>query len=170
MEKVILIDENDLPIGEMEKMEAHVQGLLHRAISVFIINSKGEWLLHRRAMVKYHSKGLWTNTSCSHPFPGEPTAEAALRRLRFEMNLDTSLEELFHFTYKAELENGLTEHEVDHVFVGYSDELPVPNPEEVMEYKYISVSELNEDIDAHPEKYTEWFKLIYQRVQEIVCH
>lgn len=170
MEKVILIDENDSPIGEMEKMEAHVQGLLHRAISVFIINSKGEWLLHRRAMVKYHSKGLWTNTSCSHPFPGEPTAEAALRRLRFEMNLDTSLEELFHFTYKAELENGLTEHEVDHVFVGYSDELPVPNPEEVMEYKYISVSELNEDIDAHPEKYTEWFKLIYQRVQEIVCH
>lgn len=169
MEKVILVDSYDRPIGEMEKMEAHVKGILHRAISVFILNSKGEWLLHRRAMEKYHSKGLWTNTSCSHPFPEEPTADAALRRLRFEMNLETELKELFHFTYKAELENGLTEHEIDHVFVGYSDAIPVPNPDEVMDYKYISVNDLNNEIDKNPELYTEWFKLIYKRVQEILC-
>lgn len=168
MEKVILVDANDHPIGEMEKMEAHVKGLLHRAISVFIFNSKGEWLLHRRAMEKYHSKGLWTNTSCSHPFPDEPTADAALRRLKFEMNLDTELKELFHFTYKAELENGLTEHEIDHVFVGYSDALPVPNPDEVMDYTYISVENLNSDIALHPANYTEWFKLIYKRVQDYI--
>lgn len=168
MEKVILVDENDIPIGEMEKMEAHVQGLLHRAISVFIINSNGEWLLHRRAMEKYHSKGLWTNTSCSHPCPGEATADAAIRRLKFEMNLDTPLKELFHFTYKAQLENGLTEHEIDHVFVGYSDILPVPNPDEVMDYTYISVEDLNNDMALHPTNYTEWFKLIYKRVQEMI--
>ena len=161
---VILVDEFDQPIGTMEKMEAHVKAALHRAISVFIFNSKGEWLLQRRAIEKYHSRGLWTNTSCTHPAPGETSLEAAHRRLHEEMGLKAELREVFSFKYIQELENNLTEHEYDHVFVGYSDELPVPNPDEVMDYKYISYQDLSQEVAESPEKFTAWFKMIYERV------
>lgn len=161
---VILVDEFDQPIGTMEKMEAHVKAALHRAISVFIFNSKGEWLLQRRAIEKYHSRGLWTNTSCTHPAPGETSLEAAHRRLHEEMGLKAELREVFSFKYIQELENNLTEHEYDHVFVGYSDELPVPNPDEVMDYKYISYQDLSQEVAVSPEKFTAWFKMIYERV------
>ena len=161
---VILVDEFDQPIGTMEKMEAHVKAALHRAISVFIFNSKGQWLLQRRAIEKYHSRGLWTNTSCTHPAPGETSLEAAHRRLHEEMGLKAELREVFSFKYIQELENNLTEHEYDHVFVGYSDELPVPNPDEVMDYKYISYQDLLQEVAESPEKFTAWFKMIYERV------
>lgn len=161
---VILVDEFDRQIGTMEKLEAHVKAVLHRAISVFIFNSKGEWLLQRRAIEKYHSRGLWTNTSCTHPAPGETSLEAAHRRLHEEMGLKAELREVFNFKYIQELENNLTEHEYDHVFVGYSDELPVPNPDEVMDYKYISYQDLLQEVAESPEKFTAWFKMIYERV------
>ena len=166
--EVILVDVNDNPIGTMEKMEAHEKAVLHRAISVFIVNSQGEWLLQQRTLDKYHSKGLWTNTSCSHPYPGESSLDAANRRLTEEMGLKAELTELFSFTYKQELENNLTEHEYDHVFYGISDELPQPNPNEVMDYEYISFTEMKKNVEQHPENYTAWFKLIYERVGEII--
>jgi len=162
--QVILVDENDNPIGVMEKMEAHQKALLHRAISVFVFNSKGEWLLHQRALQKYHSKGLWTNCSCSHPFPNELSIDAANRRLKEEMGLQTELMEVFSFTYKQELENHLTEHEYDHVFVGITDELPTPNSDEVASYKYVDYHTMQLDIHANPANYTAWFKLIYDKV------
>jgi len=163
---VILVDENDQPTGTMEKMEAHRRAVLHRAISVFIFNDKGEWLLQQRTFDKYHSKGLWTNTSCSHPFPGENSITAANRRLHEEMGMQADLKEIFSFTYKQELENGLTEHEFDHVFIGFSNEMPKPNPDEVMDYKYISTNELLQDVKLNPESYTVWFKLILERVAQ----
>jgi len=166
--EVILVDENDCPIGTMEKMEAHVKALLHRAISVFIINSNGEWLLQQRTLDKYHSKGLWTNTCCSHPFPEETSRDAANRRLMEEMGLETTLKELFSFKYIQELENNLTEHEYDHVFVGVSDFLPKPHPDEVMDFKYVSYDYLKQDLELHPEEYTAWFKLIFERVGAII--
>jgi isopentenyl-diphosphate delta-isomerase len=162
--EVILVDANDQPIGRMEKMEAHEKALLHRAISVFIFNDDGKWLLQQRTYDKYHSKGLWTNTSCSHPFPGEDSLSAANRRLNEEMGMRAELKEIFSFTYKQELENGLTEHEFDHVFVGFSNELPKPNPDEVMDYNYISTIDLIKDVAQNPENYTVWFKLIFERV------
>jgi len=164
--EVILVDTNDKPIGTMEKMEAHEKALLHRAISVFIFNDEGKWLLQQRTYDKYHSKGLWTNTSCSHPFPGEDSLSAANRRLNEEMGMSADLKEVFSFTYKQELENGLTEHEFDHVFIGFSNELPKPNPDEVMSYKYISTIDLIKDVELNPENYTVWFKLIFERVVE----
>jgi isopentenyl-diphosphate delta-isomerase len=162
--EVILVDANDLPIGKMEKMEAHEKALLHRAISVFIFNDEGKWLLQQRTFDKYHSKGLWTNASCSHPFPGEDSLAAANRRLSEEMGMCAELKEIFSFTYKQELESGLTEHEFDHVFIGFSNELPQPNPDEVMDYKYISTLDLIKDMAQNPENYTVWFKLIFERV------
>jgi len=164
--EVILVDLNDQPIGTMEKMEAHEKALLHRAISVFIFNNDGLWLLQQRTFDKYHSKGLWTNTSCSHPFPGEDSLAAANRRLSEEMGMRADLKEIFSFTYKQELENGLTEHEFDHVFVGYTNELPQPNPDEVMDYKYLSTNELLQDVKLNPDNYTVWFKLIFERVAQ----
>ncbi len=164
VERVILVDENDIEIGVMEKMEAHEKAILHRAISVFIFNSKGEWLLQQRTFEKYHSKGLWTNTSCSHPAPGETSLEASQRRLGQEMGLAADLSEIFHFTYIQELENNLTEHEVDHVFWGISDNVPEPHPEEVMSYKYINYKDLKNDVNQNSQEYTAWFKLIYERV------
>ncbi|WP_319226435.1 isopentenyl-diphosphate Delta-isomerase [Draconibacterium orientale] len=166
IEKVILVNENDKVIGEMEKMEAHVKGLLHRAISVFIVNSKGEWLIHQRAFNKYHSNGLWTNTCCSHPFPGETSIDAANRRLMQEMGMQAPLQEIFAFTYKEELDNQLTEHELDRVFIGFSDEKPEPNADEVSSWKYINFEELRKDIKNNPKNYTVWFKKIYERVEE----
>jgi len=163
---VILVDEADNEIGTAEKMEAHRKSMLHRAISVFICNSKGEWLLQRRALDKYHSKGLWTNTCCSHPLPGESNIEAANRRLQEEMGMQCQLKDLFNFTYIEELENGLTEHELDHVFFGVTDDSPAINHEEVSEWKYMSYNDLIADIKTNPESYTVWFKKIVERVNQ----
>lgn len=166
MEQVILVDENDKPIGTMEKMAAHLGAHLHRAISVFITDTRGRWLIQQRTMEKYHSKGKWSNTCCSHPSPGETSSEAAHRRLMQEMGLRSELNDLFVFKYKAELENNLTEHEIDHVFIGITDVLPQPNPEEVMAYRYIDFDELEQEINSTPEAFSAWFKLIYKEVQQ----
>jgi isopentenyl-diphosphate delta-isomerase len=164
-ERVILVDECDIPVGDMEKMEAHEKGLLHRAISVFIINSKGQILLQQRAAHKYHSGGLWTNTCCTHPRLGESCFEAANRRLDEEMGMMADLHEAFFFIYKAELDHGLIEHEFDHVFIGFSDEVPVPNPEEVSAFKWMTVAEIQNSIQETPKLWTEWFKVIFTEFQ-----
>ena len=161
---VILVDEKDNQVGVMEKMKAHREVHLHRALSVFIINSAGEWLLQKRAMDKYHSRGLWTNTCCSHPFPGEHIIDAAKRRLGEEMGLHCELKELFSFMYKEKLDNELTEYEYDYVFAGISDEDPVINSDEVMDWKRINFMDLQNDVRNNPLNYTVWFRKIYQRV------
>ena len=158
-----LVDKLDNEIGVMEKMEAHEKGLLHRAFSVFILNSKGELMLQQRALSKYHSGGLWTNTCCSHPRLGETTKQAAHRRMMEEMGFDCELKELFDFIYKAELDSGLIEHELDHVFVGYYDGNPEINKEEVESWKWMSIEELASHINQQPELYTEWFKIIFDQ-------
>ena len=158
MEEVVLVDENDNEVGTAEKLEAHKKGLLHRAFSVFIFNSKGELLLQRRASDKYHSGGLWSNTCCSHPRPGEKLISAATRRLKEEMGIETTLSQTFSFTYKVNLENGLTEHEYDHVFLGVFDGSPKVNPSEATDWKWIDVEDLKKDIEANPRKYTYWLK------------
>lgn len=163
-ERVILVDEQDREVGTMEKMEAHLNPKLHRAISVFIVNTKGEWLLQQRALGKYHSNGLWTNTCCSHPRPGETSYEAAVRRLSEEMGMKAELKELFHFTYREELDNNLTEYELDHVFVGVSDDKPNINPDEVLTWKYVSYPELKKMVERNPENFTVWFKKIMNEV------
>ncbi len=162
--RVILVDENDIQIGTMEKIGAHKKALLHRAVSVFICNSKGEWLIQRRALNKYHSGGLWTNASCTHPYPDETSINAAYRRLMEEMGMECKLKELFCFTYKENLDNEITEFEFDHVFWGVSDQIPEPNNDEVMEYKYISYKDMLSDIKLNSENYTVWFKKIFKRV------
>lgn len=161
---VILVDKNDKPLGVMEKIEAHRKGLLHRAISVFVFNSGGEWILQKRAHDKYHSQGLWTNTCCTHPLPDESEIDAADRRLTEEMGLKCSLEKLFSFVYMEKLDNDLIENEYDHVFIGITDSEPVINTSEVVAWKKISFTELNNDIKSNPENYTYWFKKIYERV------
>lgn len=159
MENVILVDENDTPQGVMEKMEAHEKGLLHRAFSVFIFDSEGRMLIHQRAEEKYHSGGLWTNACCSHPRDGETAEMAAHRRMKEEMGFDCELESVFQFIYRAELDQGLTEHELDHVFVGkYEGEIQ-PDPEEVMDYRYISIEQLDKELKSNPSRFTEWFKI-----------
>ena len=160
MASVILVDEQDMPVGTMEKMEAHVKGVLHRAISVFIFNSKGELLLQQRAQNKYHSPGLWTNSCCSHPAPGESAQEAAERRLKEEMGIACPLQHIFHFTYKATFENGLTENELDHIFIGISDEPPRPDPAEAASWRFAAPGDIITDLDEHPESYTVWFKML----------
>lgn len=162
---VILVDSDNNVVGIMDKMEAHKKGLLHRAISVFIVDSGGRWLLQKRASDKYHSSSLWTNTCCSHPFPSESNSDAANRRLSEEMGIRCSLRELFHFSYKEALDNDLTEHEIDHVFFGICDDAPSINHNEVMDYKYITYTDLQEDIASNPQNYTVWFKMIVERVQ-----
>lgn len=157
---VILVDQNDIPVGTMEKIEAHRKALLHRAFSVFIFNSENKLLLQQRAFHKYHSGGLWTNTCCSHPFPGETTPDAALRRLKEEMGMEAELSYLFKFRYKAPFTNQLTEHEIDHVFIGYSDTLPKINSMEVADYKYRTPEAVRKDMGINPEKYTVWFRII----------
>jgi isopentenyl-diphosphate delta-isomerase len=158
--EVILVDIQDNEIGKMEKLEAHVKGELHRAFSVFIFNNQNELLLQRRAFGKYHSEGLWTNTCCSHPAPGETVLQAANRRLMEEMELECPLESSFSFIYKAELENNLIEYELDHVMIGFSDETPHINPSEAIAFKWLSLETIVEDIKKHPEHYTAWFKII----------
>jgi isopentenyl-diphosphate Delta-isomerase len=159
MEQVILVDSNDVAVGTMEKQQVHVEGLLHRAISVFVFNTKNELLLQQRAAWKYHSALEWTNTCCSHPRPGESVETAAARRLKEEMGIQCTLTRAFAFEYKADLINGLTEHEYDHVFVGVSDAVPVPNGQEVADWKYMSSSDLKKQIEEKPDRFTPWFKL-----------
>jgi len=165
-EKVILVDENDDMVGTMGKMEAHKQGLLHRAFSIFIFNSKGEMLLQQRAITKYHSGGLWTNACCSHPMPGEKTQDAAQRRLMEELGFETPIEKIFDFTYKAEFDNGLTEHEFDHVFAGeYEGELEI-NPDEVNDFVYKEVSAIKNEMQTEPQKFTAWFHIAFPKIEE----
>ena len=166
--KVILVDEKDRETGVSDKMEAHRKALLHRAISVFITDGEGRWLMQQRHVDKYHSRELWSNACCSHPAPGESTPEAANRRLMQEMGLTTELSKLFVFKYMAPMEDDLKEHEVDHVFWDISKELPLPNPEEVQDYRYMHFEEIDQEIKLNPGIYTEWFKMIYREVQEII--
>lgn len=163
---VILVDEEDNQLGTIEKIEAHRKALLHRAISVFIITSDGRWILQKRAFDKYHSSGLWTNTCCTHPYPGENDQASAIRRLTEEMGLSCELTKLFSFIYRQEMDNDLTEHEYDHVFAGISDDDPVINTLEVNNWKKIHFSELRKDISRRPESYTFWFREIYETVYE----
>ncbi len=165
IEKVILVDSNDTVIGKMEKMEAHKKAQLHRAVSVFIFNSQGELLIQKRAEGKYHSPGLWTNTACTHPRPNESNENAAARRLDEEMGIkQIKLTKLFDFIYKEKFENGLTEYEFDHVFVGISDDLPIPEPAEVCSFEYVEHERLLMQIQKFPDNYTVWFKKIINRV------
>lgn len=164
-EFVVLVDENDRQVGIMEKMAAHIVPRLHRAFSVFIFNSKGELLLQQRALSKYHSPGLWTNTCCSHPRNGESDQQAAERRLMEEMGLQCEMHEVFTFIYKAPVGLGLTEHEFDHVFFGKSDDAPLINPDEVAAWKYMSPNDITADMELHPEQYTEWFKISFEEVR-----
>ena len=162
---VILVDEQDQPVGSMEKMEVHQKALLHRAFSIFIFNSRGEMLLHKRADKKYHSGGLWTNACCSHPRPGEDTLAAAEKRLREEMGIVTPLTKAFDFVYRADFDNGLTEYEFDHVFAGtYNGEI-FPDGEEVSDYCFKTIAEIKSSIQSHPQKYTEWFKIAFPKME-----
>lgn len=161
-EHVILVDEQDNQLGLMPKMEAHEKAFLHRAFSVFIFNSDGDLMLQQRAAHKYHSPLLWTNTCCSHQRDGESNIEAGKRRLLEEMGFSTELKEVFSFIYKAPFDNGLTEHELDHVMVGYFDGVPEVNPEEVASFKWMSLEAIKEDIVLHPNLYTAWFKIIFK--------
>jgi len=162
-EKVILVNEKDEPIGLMPKMEAHEKALLHRAFSVFVMNAKGETMLQQRAKDKYHSPLLWTNTCCSHQREGESNIDAGKRRLMEEMGFTTDLKELFNFVYKAPFDNGLTEHEFDHVMVGYFEGEPNINPDEVADWKWMQPKDVKKDIAENPNEYTEWFKIIFER-------
>ncbi|CEN36489.1 isopentenyl-diphosphate Delta-isomerase [Capnocytophaga cynodegmi] len=162
-EKVILVDEQNNPIGLMPKLEAHEKALLHRAFSVFIMNQKGEVMLQQRALHKYHSPGLWTNTCCSHQRENETNVEAGKRRLQEEMGFITELTDVISFIYKAPFDNGLTEYEYDHVLLGYYEENPNINAEEVVDWKWELPENIKKDIEQNPQKYTEWFKIIFEK-------
>ncbi len=166
MEKIILVDENDQVIGSEEKMKAHENGgKLHRAFSIFIFNNKGEMLIQLRSVKKYHFGGLWTNACCSHPNEGENLEEAVIRKLNQEFGFTTGLKELFSFTYKATDKNtSLTEHEFDHVFIGEFNGVPQPYPEEIDDFKWIFIQDLENEIEAHPENFTPWFKIIMEKL------
>lgn len=170
-EKVILVNTQDEQIGLMPKMEAHEKAILHRAFSVFIFNDKNELMLQQRAMCKYHSPGLWTNTCCSHQRDGESNIEAGKRRLEEEMGFVTELKETISFIYKAPFDNGLTEHELDHVMIGYYDEAPNINKQEAASYQWMTLRDVKKDIENSPEIYTEWFKIIfkesYQKILDV---
>lgn len=165
-EQVILVNENDEKLGLMDKQEAHEKALLHRAFSVFIFNDKNQLMLQQRALHKYHSPGLWTNTCCSHQRDGESSIMAGKRRLMEEMGFTVQLKETTSFIYKAEFDNGLTEHEFDHILVGEYNDEPVINKEEVEAWKWISLESLRNDINENPESYTVWFKIIFDKFQE----
>ena len=162
-EEVILVDTNDRPLGTMPKMEAHEKAVLHRAFSVFILNKKEELLLQQRAWEKYHSPGLWTNSCCSHQRKGESNLEAGNRRLEEEMGMEADLEELFSFIYKAPFDNGLTEHELDHVLLGYSDSDPNMNSDEVAAFRWAPLETIAAEMQADPDQFTAWFKIIFDR-------
>ena len=165
-EQVILVDKKDKPIGNMNKLEAHQKGLLHRAISIFIFNSEGKMLLQKRALHKYHTPGLWSNSACSHPRANEFTKQAAERRLREEMGISCDLYFSFSFLYEAHFDNGLIENELDHVFIGFSDDKPKFNPSEVCDYRYVYSDQLLSEIDNSPELFTPWFKICLDKVLE----
>ena len=160
MEHIILVDEHDCEVGTMDKIEAHRKGRLHRAFSILLFNSRGEMLLQKRSRNKYHSGGLWSNTCCSHPLPGETMEQATQRKLKQEMGINLRTEFAYKFIYQATLDNGLIEHEYDHVFVGQFDGEPRINSEEVEDWKFMDLNYLREDAEKHPELYTYWFKLI----------
>jgi isopentenyl-diphosphate delta-isomerase len=162
-DRVVLVDENDAEVGTLEKQRAHTEGRLHRALSVFVVNSRGEMLLQRRAPAKYHSGGLWTNACCSHPRPGEPVHQAARRRLREEMGIDCALESAFEFTYRAPVGAGLVEHEYDHVFLARYDGDPRPAADEVDGWRWAPVAELEDELARAPERFTPWFRLVFSR-------
>lgn len=162
-EQVILVNEKDEQIGLMPKLEAHEKGLLHRAFSVFVFNSKKEVMLQQRALGKYHSPGLWTNTCCSHQRDGESSIEAGERRLMEEMGFSVPLKETTSFIYKAPFDNGLTEHEYDHILIGSFEGLPNSNPDEVADWKWMPLSAIKVDIANQPDIYTEWFKIIFDK-------
>ena len=162
-EKVILVNEKDEPQGLMPKMEAHEKGLLHRAFSVFVMNGKGQTMIQQRARDKYHSPGLWTNTCCSHQREGEASVDAGKRRLMEEMGFTTALEEVFSFIYHAPFDNGLAEHEFDHVLIGKYEDDPRPNPAEVAAWKWVYPEDIKKDMELHPELYTAWFKIIFDK-------
>jgi len=162
-ENVILVNQNDEQIGLMPKLEAHEKAVLHRAFSVFVLNSKNEIMLQQRAHQKYHSPLLWTNTCCSHQREGETNIQAGSRRLYEEMGFETELKELFHFIYKAPFDNGLTEHELDHVMIGYYNDAPTINTDEVENWKWMSIEDVQNDMQLHPEIYTVWFKIIFDQ-------
>jgi len=164
MEHVILVNEFDEEVGAMEKMKAHEVAALHRAFSVFIFNNNGEMLLQQRAAKKYHSAGLWTNACCSHPRPGENIQQAAERRLKEELGFETELTKIFEFTYKASFDNGLTENEFDHVFIGRYVGKIVPNKEEVSDYCFKTMDEIAVTLQSHPHKYTAWFHIAFDKV------
>lgn len=159
-EEIVLINSNDEAIGSMEKLQVHREGLLHRAFSVLILNEVGDMLIQRRAFEKYHSGGAWSNACCGHPRPGESTQAAAERRLQEEMGFSVPLKKLYHFTYKADLGNGLTEHEFDHVFLGVYNNAPSPNPNEVAEWRYVPIEQLQQELKLQTEAFSFWFRLI----------
>jgi isopentenyl-diphosphate Delta-isomerase len=163
--EVILVDEHDVAYGSMEKMEAHQKAMLHRAFSIFIFNGKGELLLQKRALEKYHSGGLWTNTCCGHPLANQLTLEAAITRLQEEMGFTTTIEKAFDFIYKTSFENGLTEHEFDHVFIGNYDGDIIPNPSEVSNYKFLPIEEIKKEFMLNPAHYSAWFAIAFPKVE-----
>jgi isopentenyl-diphosphate delta-isomerase len=162
-ERVVLVDENDAEVGTLEKQRAHAEGRLHRALSVFVLNSRGEMLLQRRAPAKYHSAGLWTNACCSHPRPGEAVGVAARRRLREEMGIDCRPEPAFAFTYRAQVGPGLVEHEYDHVFLARYDGEPIPSLDEVDGWRWAPVDEVAREVADDPEAFTPWFRMVFGR-------
>lgn len=174
MDYVILVDSQDNELGVMEKLEAHEKGVLHRAFSIFLFNSKGEMLIQQRAMSKYHSPGLWTNACCSHPAPAETILDAGKRRLQEELGLSTVLVDAFKFEYRETFDNALTEHELDHVLVGYTDDSPILNSDEAKDYRWVDLSDLLVEISLNPELFTVWFKIILtehiEKLQKELCH
>lgn len=170
VENVILVDEQDNEVGFMEKIEAHEKALLHRAFSVFVFNDNNELMLQQRAKSKYHSPLLWTNTCCSHQRKGESNISAGKRRLQEEMGFTCELEEVFSFIYKAPFDNGLTEHELDHVMIGKYNGEPVVNPEEVESYKWMKLEEVKNDIENNPDAYTAWFNIIFEKSYEKIAN
>ncbi|APG60052.1 isopentenyl-diphosphate Delta-isomerase [Christiangramia salexigens] len=163
VEKVILVNEKDEQIGLMEKIEAHEKALLHRAFSVFVFNDKNELMIQQRALSKYHSPGLWTNTCCSHQREGESNIDAGKRRLQEEMGFSTELKDTISFIYKAPFDNGLTEHEFDHILIGKFNDEPNLNPDEVAAWKWMSLDDIKKDMVDNPDIYTEWFKIIFEK-------
>lgn len=165
---LILVDEQDNELGVMDKLSVHEKGLLHRAFSVFIFNTDMQLLLQQRSEYKYHSAGVWSNTCCSHPRPGEKMLQAINRRLKEEMGMECNTVFAFNFIYRVELDNGLTEHEYDHVYIGISNTPPIPTTSEVKDWKYMSLEELKEDIAVKPQQYTEWLKICLPKIIEFL--
>lgn len=161
--EILLVNDNDEIIGQSEKIKIHKEGLLHRAFSIILFNTKGKMLIQKRASSKYHSGGLWTNACCSHHGPNEELEVVIHKRLKEEMGIDCDLKKIFSFRYYAVLDNDMIENEIDHVFIGQTDKNPLPNPEEVQDYKWMSINSLKEDITKNPERYTVWFKILLMK-------